>query len=69
MYIRAFPTWCITLMAVPFLPKSHPWHGRYFKIKDWYDRQTKLCMYFDIFFWLTGIELVCLLIFIKLYVE
>ena len=35
----------------PFLPVGHPWRGRWFGLREWYDGRTPLTIAFDSFAW------------------
>lgn len=63
--IGAFPTWALTNAVTPFLPASHPWHGRTFSLRDWHAGQTPLCRLLDIaFFWSMALSIVlCVLLY------
>ena len=50
----SFPTWFLTLLMGPLLPKTHPWKGRYFPMQDWADCQTPLCKQLDWGLWISG---------------
>lgn len=60
--LRALPTWLVTLVMLPFLPKTHPWHGRRFTLYDWYEHQTPLCRDFDFVMWINGVILALVLL-------
>lgn len=48
----AIPTWIFTRLLNPFLPATHPWHGRRFTLQDWATNQTALCRIFDWALWI-----------------
>lgn len=50
-YFPAWPSWMLTRALCPFLPKTHPWRGRRFSLKDWYLGRTKFTMDFDTVMW------------------
>ena len=50
--IASIPTWAVVRMLYPFLPKSHPWHGRRFTLREWWEGQTDVCRMFDGLFWI-----------------
>jgi hypothetical protein len=51
MIWTAIPTWFLTNLFTPFLPKSHKWSGRYFTLRDWHHGRTDLTVQFDLVFW------------------
>lgn len=51
MILRALPTWLLTLLILPTLPKPHPWQGQRFTLRDWHEGQTPACRYFDYALW------------------
>ena len=61
--LYALPTWAITNIITPFLPREHPWRMRWFELADWAEKQTDLCRSFDFVFW--GILVILLLLFGK----
>ena len=42
----------MTMIMIPFLPKTHPWHGRHFTLEDWYVNATPDCRQFDLTGWM-----------------
>ncbi|NIQ80612.1 MAG: hypothetical protein GTN93_21470 [Anaerolineae bacterium] len=57
MIWTAIPTWFLTNLFTPFLPKSHKWHGRYFTLRDWHRGRTELTVQFDFVFWMGAVGL------------
>ncbi len=49
------PAWLVSLACVPFLPETHPWHGRWFRLGDFARHATGLSYEFAIVFWVLGI--------------
>lgn len=37
--IYAAPVWLLTNLACRFVPKTHPWHKRWFTLEDWRTRR------------------------------
>lgn len=31
----SIPSWLVVRLMLPFVPKTHPWHGRRFTLKQW----------------------------------
>lgn len=54
MMLFSLPTWIVTRILIPFLPPSHPWHGRPFTLADWSAKQTDFCRFFDMVLWAMG---------------
>ena len=53
MKLISIPTWLITNLLAPFLPKNHPWKHKWFTLSYWHVGQTPLCQWFDIIFWVS----------------
>lgn len=47
----ALPTWFMTNLMSPFLPRGHPWRGRWFRLREWYNGRQPLAVVFDSLFW------------------
>ncbi len=47
----SLPTWLLTNLVTPFMPKGHPWHRRYFTLEDWAECQTPMCQEYDFGLW------------------
>ena len=61
----ALPTWVMTMIMIPFLPKTHPWHCRHFTLEDWYVNATPDCRQFDLTGWMMLICVSLVLAFLK----
>ena len=49
--ICALPTWILGNIFTEFLPKSHPWKNRWFKLSDWANVRTETTKYLDFALW------------------
>lgn len=50
--ILLFPTWYLVNAVAPFLPKGHPWRGRWFTMEEWDHGATELTRGFSLALWL-----------------
>lgn len=41
----------MTKLMLPFVPRTHPWYGRYFTLTDWHANATPQCRQFDYTGW------------------
>lgn len=48
----AIPTWIVTNAIAPFLPKGHPWRGRYFTLNDRAENATEFTLKIGFYVWL-----------------
>lgn len=51
--IYAAPVWLITNLTCRFVPKTHPWHKRWFTLEDWRTRRLSLVKQVDAVMWVT----------------
>ncbi len=58
--LSALPTWALTNLFTLFLRPSHPWAGRFFRLRAWAPCRTDVCKTFDLVFWICGINLAIL---------
>lgn len=61
--LSAIPTWFFTAsLIVPFLPKSHPWHGRRFTLGEWHAGRTTYTKFIDFLLWFYGVLAIVILV-------
>lgn len=53
--VAVLPTWLLTMAIIPWLPDTHPWHGRRFSLADWSRGATVLTVQFGMVFWTSAI--------------
>ena len=51
--IYAAPVWLITNLACRFVPKTHPWHKKWFTLGDWRTRRLSLVKQVDAMMWVS----------------
>jgi hypothetical protein len=56
--ILLFPTWLLVNILDIFLPITHPWHKRYFSMRDWRLGSTKENYAFSFLFWFNFIVVI-----------
>ena len=61
----ALPTWLITNLLSPVLPKDHPWKGRWFPLYDWAIKRTPLTEQFDLVLWVSGLFAVFFIYYVR----
>lgn len=49
--ITIFPTWVLVNILTRFLPKTHAWYKRKFRLLDWSDHATYYTYLISVIFW------------------